>query len=205
MKVDGICQYSEGARQNQCKPNRAPRDATVVSGVVWPNVVWPNVVWPNALCWGDLRLRLNFLYRHRWQSHGCDKAIPTPGDRLHKSGIVGRITQRCAQLSNCRVQAVVEFDKCVIRPQLLLNFFPGDDLAWPFEQKGQNAKWLALDLDPQATFRENSVSKIGLVSAEPDNAFLQRAAFHKLLCPQVERIVTRACSEVCLTYMNSAT
>ena len=194
MKVDGITQYGEGADHNRRKPNKAlPDAATLVY----------RVVWADALRSRDLRLRLNFLYRHRWQGHGCDKAIPTPGDRLHKSGILGGITQRCAQLSNCRVQAVVEFNKCVIRPQLLLNLFPGDYLARPFEQKGKNAKWLALDLDPQATFRENSVSKIGLVSAEPDNAFFQRAAFHKLLRPQVERIVTRPCSEVCLTYMNS--
>jgi hypothetical protein len=48
---------------------------------------------------------------------------------LDEARIIGRIPQRLAQLLDRRVDAVLELDEGVGRPQRLLQFFAGDNLA----------------------------------------------------------------------------
>ena len=50
------------------------------------------------------------------------------------------------------VQAVIEVDKGIGRPQLLANFFPGNHVARPLEQQRQYLEGLFLESYAPAAF-----------------------------------------------------
>src|SRR5271166_3734256 len=71
-----------------------------------------------------------------------DETIAPARHGLDKTRIVRRIAQRRAKFFDCRVQAIVEGNIGVRRPELLLNFFARNELAWTLKQHGQHLEGL---------------------------------------------------------------
>jgi len=64
--------------------------------------------------------------------NASDETIAAAGNGFDITGFLSRIAQRCTQSLNCVVDAVVEVDKGVGRPDFLTQFVSGDDLPRPF-------------------------------------------------------------------------
>ncbi len=79
-----------------------------------------------------------------------DEAISASRQRLDKSGVIGGISQRFAQLVDRRVQTVVEIDEGIGGPVLITQFFASDHFARPLQEDGEDVKGLLLKLDPHA-------------------------------------------------------
>ena len=62
---------------------------------------------------------------------GCDEAIASAGQGLHKSGIAGIVAERFADAIDGRVYSVFEVDEGSVRPQLASDLFAGEQLAGP--------------------------------------------------------------------------
>ena len=67
-----------------------------------------------------------------------NEAIAVTGKRLDEARFVGRILQRIAQPLHRVVQALLEVNESVCRPDLLLQFVAGNDLARMLQQHLQN-------------------------------------------------------------------
>ena len=99
--------------------------------------------------------------------NGVRPAIPPPAARTHaqrwQSCVEGHgslvqqplpirkplLPQRLTQALDCSVQVALElYDR--VRPQALLNLFPGDQFAGVLEQHHKHLEWLLLELDLNA-------------------------------------------------------
>jgi hypothetical protein len=69
---------------------------------------------------------------------------------LDEARRVGGVAQRLSQLIDRRVQAVVEVNEGIGRPDLGAKLFPIYYFARVTEQDSENAKGLFLQFDPQA-------------------------------------------------------
>jgi hypothetical protein len=91
--------------------------------------------------WGrDRELGLRWEIWSLWRDgggvlfHGKDKSIAEFGKSLDITRYGCGIIEDGAQLFNCGVKAVLEIDKGVRRPELLLELFTGNDLTRMFEK-----------------------------------------------------------------------
>jgi hypothetical protein len=86
--------------------------------------------------------------------HRGQKAVSAPGHGLHEPGIGGRVPERLAQLVDGSIQAVVEIDERVLRPEFLAQFLARDDVSGPLQEKTQNLEWLFLKADAGAVLAQ---------------------------------------------------
>jgi len=82
------------------------------------------------------------------------EAISTPRQCLDVARRVGIVVEHLAQLLDMRVQAVLEVNKGILRPEMTPEFLAGHQLAGPVEEKRKHSDRLALDLELQAAFPE---------------------------------------------------
>src|SRR5215469_14084965 len=87
------------------------------------------------------------LFRRSAAVHRPDEPVAPPIKSLNKAGILGIVAQGLAKLLDCTVQAEIEINKSVLRPQALLQFFAGDDLPRSLQQHGKDLQRLILELD----------------------------------------------------------
>jgi hypothetical protein len=77
-----------------------------------------------------------------------DEAVPAAGNCLDIAVCIGGIGEGLAELAYGSIQPSLEVDKSVSRPEMLLQLFPGDELALAFGQQCQHAQGLFLEPDP---------------------------------------------------------
>ena len=88
--------------------------------------------------------------------------VSTARQRFQVSGAGGGISQRFSHLIYCGVQAVIEVDKCIRRPQLLTQLFARNDLSRMLQQVGKHLERLLLQANPGAALAQLSGRKIHL-------------------------------------------
>ena len=89
---------------------------------------------------------------------------------LDKNGCFRRLAQRIAQPLNGGVQAVIEVDESVRRPELTAQFLSGDDFSGPFKQRRQNLQGLFLELYPLSPLAQFPGVEIELECTDTDNS-----------------------------------
>jgi hypothetical protein len=67
--------------------------------------------------------------------HRGDKTVTSLRERLNEAGCIGIVFQGGADLSNRKVQALIEIYKSVLTPNLLGELAPGYDLASTLHQQ----------------------------------------------------------------------
>jgi hypothetical protein len=75
---------------------------------------------------------------------------------------LGRIPECLPQLIDRGVEAVVEVDECIRRPDLRAELFPSDDLPRSSQQYLQDKKRLFLQLDPRALLAKFARAQVDL-------------------------------------------
>src|SRR4051812_27702361 len=78
---------------------------------------------------------------------GRNETVAVSRHRLHKSGVLRVIPQRVPHSAHRAVDRVVEIDKGINAPELLLDLFTGNHFTGTFNQEGQNLQRLVLQLD----------------------------------------------------------
>jgi|SRR5882757_2560553 len=114
-------------------------------------------------------------------SYGSDEAIAATSESFDEARIIGGVAQGFADLVDSGAEGVVEIDDCVLAPETELEVLAGDDLAWVFEQSGENLEGLALDLDPFARLPEFASLEIGFKESEGDSGWTLDERRHQLL------------------------
>ena len=75
------------------------------------------------------------------------------------------------------VQAAIEVGESLVRPQAILQLFPGYDFAGMGQQEGENLKELVLQLDPGAVPEQLARPAINIKDTETD---MSRWGFHSV-------------------------
>jgi hypothetical protein len=120
-----------------------------VSGVFNPPV--PDEIGAGADRRYSQRSRDTALIRPVNLSH---ESLSAPGQGLDVTRLVGRITQRLAQPVDRRVDAVLELDNRVVRPEEFLKFAPAHQPAWTLQQQTEDLKRLLLQTDAEAALAQ---------------------------------------------------
>jgi hypothetical protein len=74
-----------------------------------------------------------------------NKTIAPAGDGLDEGGFLGVVIQSYPQAFYRRVHAVLELHHSAVRPKVVLDFVPGNDLARPLQQEFEKLQRLALE------------------------------------------------------------
>jgi hypothetical protein len=113
--------------------------------------------------------------------HGRDESIPAPREGLDESRCFRGVRERFAQALDRRVHPLLEVDEGVARPQPLAQFFPGDELAGPFQQALEHPERLVLETHAHARPTQFAGAHVQLEHAEPDHARrLCGGCFHRI-------------------------
>src|SRR6185369_12966062 len=102
--------------------------------------------------------------------HRSEKPVSPLGHSLDKPRSGSGILQRLSQLIDGGIQAVVEINKSVIRPEFLAEFLPSNHLPRPFQKERQNLKGLFLQTNPGAVLPQFSCGKVCLEDPKTDNS-----------------------------------
>ena len=76
-----------------------------------------------------------------------EEPVATTGNCFNETRVLGRVAQAVTDLIDGRGQTVVEIDNSAVAPELLLQFFPGDQFAGVLDQHNQHAEGLSLQAD----------------------------------------------------------
>ena len=98
--------------------------------------------------------------------NGCNKSIPTARDSFNEPGVIGGIFESAAKLFDRSIQTFVEIDKGVLGPQPMTQLFAGDQLSRTFEQHGEYAKRMVLEVNNFSPPEELPGSNVGLEHAK---------------------------------------
>src|ERR1017187_3904547 len=66
-----------------------------------------------------------------------DEAVAVPGERFDEAGVLGGVAQSVTDAIDGAIEAAVEVHDRVVRPDPLLQLFPRQDLARPFQERDQ--------------------------------------------------------------------
>src|SRR5262249_11481130 len=83
-----------------------------------------------------------------------DEAVASTRDRLDKARLIGRLAEGVAQFLNGRVDAMVELDDGVVRPQSQPDLVAQHDVAGMIEHHDQNPDRLLAQLDADAALAQ---------------------------------------------------
>ena len=115
------------------------------------------------------------------------RAVTAARCGFDEARVVGRIAEYLADLVDGFVQAVVELDEGVGRPQLLTQFFTGDNLARPLEQDDKQAERLVLEIDLEPFLAQFRRGEVHFEDAEAEDASGLLRGGHR----RVDRIIGR--------------
>jgi hypothetical protein len=99
-----------------------------------------------------------------------NEAIPTPRQRFDKAWIRGGIAKCFPDFIDSSVQAVVEVDEGVRRPDSLSQLLSRNRLTRPGKKRSQYLKRLILKTYLEALLSQFTSGEVGFKDAEPDNA-----------------------------------
>src|ERR1017187_5028346 len=91
-----------------------------------------------------------------------NEPVSTASQRFDIARIGGGISQRLAHLIDRCVEAVVEVDKSVGGPELLLQLFARDHFTRPLQQQGQHLERLPLQAQHHAALAQFACAEIEL-------------------------------------------
>jgi hypothetical protein len=95
-----------------------------------------------------------------------DEPIPAARQCLDEARIRRRVVQRVSQAADRVVQAVIEFDERIRRPQRPLQLLAGDDAHRVFDEQLQHPKRLVRHPNPQAALTQLTSVEVSLERAE---------------------------------------
>ena len=95
-----------------------------------------------------------------------DKAVPVPGQRFDEARRRRVIPQSLAQSFDGTVDAVLEINEGILRPELLSDLFAGHQLARTLQQHGQDLEGLTVQLDLQSVLAQFSCTEIDFEDTE---------------------------------------
>ena len=94
----------------------------------------------------SLRSNSNCSFAWRiWAVDRSNEAIPTSSECLNEYGGISRIAQRVAQSFDGCIQAMIEVDERVRRPELDAQFLSAYHFSRSLQQGNQELKWLLLE------------------------------------------------------------
>jgi hypothetical protein len=100
-------------------------------------------------------------------ANGRKEPVATARHSLYKRGILSGISQGIAQAPDRGIQAVVEVDIGIGRPEAVAQFLPSNDLAGAVQKFGEYLKRLLLQLDLGPIPAELSCVQIEFKNSEP--------------------------------------
>jgi hypothetical protein len=100
----------------------------------------------------------------------ADEPIAPSSECLNENGRFRRFAQRVAQPLYSGIQAVIEVDERVRRPELAPQFLSGNDFSRLFKQRGQHLKWLFLEFYLLSALAQLSGAEIYLERTESNNS-----------------------------------
>ena len=109
------------------------------------------------------------LFRRRKAGHGSDESVAAAGQRLDEPRHIGRVPERISQPANRGIQAVLEVDECLGRPQSLPQLLAGNELAGTIQQRLEHLKRLFGKTDPDAALPQLAGPQIQLERAKADD------------------------------------
>jgi hypothetical protein len=98
-----------------------------------------------------------------------NETIATSSERLDEHWSVRRFAQRIAQPLDGGIQAMIEVNEGILRPEFAAQFFSGNDFSRAFKQSGQHLQRLFLELYLLSPLAELSGLKINLKRSEAGN------------------------------------
>jgi hypothetical protein len=98
-----------------------------------------------------------------------NETIAIARNGLDESRAIGGIAKRLPQLSDRGVQAVVEADERVCRPEALPQLVARDDGTASIQEQGERVEWLVLQVYPSATLSEFAGLDVQLENTKPDD------------------------------------
>src|SRR6185503_7859392 len=75
------------------------------------------------------------------------EAIPSTGNRLNETGLLGIVLEDLADLADGAVDAVVNIEEGGLAPDPLGDLLPADQLSRLFSQEQENVQWDPLQLE----------------------------------------------------------
>src|SRR5262245_46953403 len=108
----------------------------------------------------------------------CDESVAALRQGLDESGTFGRIPERLAQAVHRRVQAVVEIDERVSRPELLAEFVASNEIAAAVHEEQKDVEWAAAQLDDAALLAQFAQAAVDFEQAEAIDTFERDARLH---------------------------
>jgi hypothetical protein len=96
----------------------------------------------------------------------ADKPIAAPRDGLNVPRLVCIVSQSRADLVDGEVDAAFEVDEGVVAPDVLVNFFAGDNLPRAFYQEQENGKLLRPEPDQVSALAQLTIRGIECEWAE---------------------------------------
>jgi len=109
---------------------------------------------------------------------GSDEAVSTARDRLNETRILGIVINGCAKLFEDDVEASVKVDLSAFGPESLAQLFPGNDSAWPFQQKNQDPEGLVLNLDAYTVAHQRAIGRICLEQSKKEDIWRRYCSLH---------------------------
>jgi hypothetical protein len=106
------------------------------------------------------------LFRDAYFFDRGDEPISVPRQSFDKPGIIGRIIEGFPKPHDGGVETVIEIHERVFGPEPLSQFFPGDDLAPPFEQYAEDSAGLFLKLNLPTLLPKLTGAQIDFVGTE---------------------------------------
>jgi len=111
-----------------------------------------------------------------------EEAIAAPGEGLNEPRVGRRVPECLPQLVDGGIEAVIEVDERVGRPQRLAELLPGHDLVGPRQERDEDPERPLLEADPGAAPPQLTGVEVGLEHPEPDDAPpISRAVSHEHL------------------------
>jgi hypothetical protein len=114
----------------------------------------------------------------RLRFHRPNKSISVPGQGLDVAGILRVVAQCVAESQDRRVDAMLEVNESVSRPEFLLEFFPRYDFPGMFEECGENLERPFTQLDLVAAVPKLARPKINLEVAETNVSIVANKRRH---------------------------
>src|SRR5258708_37173848 len=95
-----------------------------------------------------------------------DKSVTPPAHGFDKSRFVRAVVERAPDLTDRGIQPVIEIDKNIRGPKLLLQFVAGNHLIRALQQKKERSKRTFLQWNTQPILAKLSGARIGFVNVK---------------------------------------
>ena len=106
---------------------------------------------------------------------GGDEPVASPWQGLDVARAIGGVAENLAKAGDGGVNAMLEIDENVARPELLTDFLARDELGRALEQHEEDLEGLLLHADAGTTLAEFTGADVRLKNPESDKAWPQRA------------------------------